>query len=718
MNRVVGKRAFLIFLFAANAVFAEFNLFEFRFFANHLSFKANETGSGLGKRLELATINPDSLSVKNVFGRNLAGFPKRYTAIEEDSKKNYSYGYAFSGRIYQGDRYEIQFTDEIKSLSGQFLKPVSYSRETSVGNCDGDVYNLAYRIPFGGIGGVKTADFDLDGDMDFLHIIWSVRGGAVSEVIYDEGVGFFSREYVFASYVSDIAVGDYNGDNYPDLFVSSYTSDDNGLDLPLPNKLFLNDKTGGFVETGSYGNAISLGVVSGDFDGDGDIDIVELNREDALLLRLNDGTGRFSSQKSFLVSSRGVGFKAVDFDNDGDLDLVWRNEITMFFYQNDGQGVFSKWGEIGGTFPRWAATFGDIDQDGDLDLFIGGAQNELYLNDGGAFVKRPAASVPGRHPVSRAFFADMDNDGDEDLIVNYHFIAGSPYPDVLFNDGSGLFTKRLSLNAIQPYYMGALDYDGDGKKDLLLEGEIWLNRPCVDVAGESIMYRNDDEVTVFVSLWNYETNDATRVDVSLSLDPTWQWLDDYPNWAWSNGVLKGGATVVPSDAIVGKAFHFEISAASDIFSLDGKAMVEPFEIDVDVYDNVFPVIPLLKTTDSDGDAIPDYWEHMRGLDSESNADAEEDYDVDGFNNLEEFKANTGPFDANSYLKLKNIVKSENGHQLLIEGGEDRVFELWSCTNIVEGTWTFENSITNNPSLLLDSTNTHDACFFQLKARPE
>ena len=225
---------------------------------------------------------------------------------------------------------------------------------------------------------------------------------------------------------------------------------------PQANVLYRNDRAGGFVDVSERTGVArhkqpSLGIVFGDFDGDADQDIYVANDSMPNLLYRNDGQWSLTevgmlAGVAFSENGReqaGMGVASGDYDNDGDLDLFVTNfsDDANTLYQNQGDGSFfdatAAVGLDGEVRPYlgWSTSFFDSDNDGWLDLFvanghiypqidlntadIGYAQRNLfYRNVGGLF--RSSASSIGLElvKVSRgAAFGDYDNDGDVDILV-------------------------------------------------------------------------------------------------------------------------------------------------------------------------------------------------------------------------------------------------------------------------------------------------------------
>ena len=227
-----------------------------------------------------------------------------------------------------------------------------------------------------------------------------------------------------------------------------------------------------------------LGVAFGDFDNDGDLDIYVANDSEPNMLLRNDGDWYFSeigqsAGAAYSESGRpqaGMGVHSGDYDNDGDLDLFVTNfsEDYNTLYQNQSPtttdsmcfvDVSHATGLSAGDRPYlgWATAFWDYDNNGWLDLYVINGhvypqlgvhasgltyrqRNLLYQNQHGHFIEvgRRAGAAWQLEAASRAAAqGDYDNDGDLDLAVVNHNAA----PTLLRNEG-GNFNNWLGLELV------------------------------------------------------------------------------------------------------------------------------------------------------------------------------------------------------------------------------------------------------------------------------
>ena len=190
-----------------------------------------------------------------------------------------------------------------------------------------------------------------------------------------------------------------------------------------------------------------------------------------------------------------------DYDNDGDEDIVAVGTYQPHaLYRNNGDGTFTNVAEQAGIAdPRggWGSLFADYDNDGYLDLYItrggwsGAAENTLYHNNGdGTFTDvTHAAGVADPQSSFCAAWADYDNDGYLDLYIADGVIGDGAANVLYHNNGDGTFTNAAETAGVANTgnSLGTAwgDYDKDGYIDLHV----------VNFGQSNVLYRNNGDGT-------------------------------------------------------------------------------------------------------------------------------------------------------------------------------------------------------------------------------
>lgn len=338
-----------------------------------------------------------------------------------------------------------------------------------------------------------------------------------------------SQKYLIETMGSGVAMLDYDGDGYLDLFLV------NGARLADPmllgrepdktdsrywNRLYHNNGDGTFTDVtrkaGLMGTRYGMGVAVADYDNDGrpDLYVTNLGRN---TLYHNNGDGTFSDvtdQAGVGAGGWSTGACFVDYDRDGHLDLLvtryldWSFETNPFcgkrgpdgyrgycppdqfkpttylLYHNNGDGTFADVNVQSGLASAAGKGLGvaicDFDQDGWPDLVVANdtvAQQLFKNNRNGTFTEMGLIAGMAYDENGRAYAGmgvdcqDYDNDGWPDLFIN----ALSNQTYALYHNDHGQFeyvTGPTGLAAITALYSGwgakFLDYDNDGWKDLFV----------------------------------------------------------------------------------------------------------------------------------------------------------------------------------------------------------------------------------------------------------
>ena len=286
-------------------------------------------------------------------------------------------------------------------------------------------------LPYGAAYGFGAwPDFDNDGDLDIL-----VAGFAPTTVLRNDSAGVFTAVSLGIAgiiYTPSADWGDYDNDGDLDLFVQGMTSSSVNF-----GKIYRNDD-GAFVDINAPINGSRSGSAAwGDYDKDGDLDLVVLSSENGYgavkqtNIYRNDNGSFVNINAGLPVAETHPGSVAWgDVDNDGDLDLLYARSNDVRIYVNTA-GTFSLHQTLSPAQGRYGcAKFGDLDNDGDLDVVLIGTTNNLdrlparvYLNSSGTFSESTNSGLPilqhsGFSNVANAVaMGDYDGDGDLDLLL-------------------------------------------------------------------------------------------------------------------------------------------------------------------------------------------------------------------------------------------------------------------------------------------------------------
>jgi hypothetical protein len=265
-----------------------------------------------------------------------------------------------------------------------------------------------------------------------------------------------------------VVLADFNGDGKLD--VATFSCETADVSIVLGN----GDGTFGAVSSFASrpcGVSVSLGIITGDLDGDGKLDLATANYSDnTVSVLLGNGDGTFGAHTEFTTATSPQGIVVADFNSDGKLDLATANASgnSISILLGQGGAVFANHVDFPtGSGPTMVVA-GDFNGDGKQDVAVLAQQSDaisiLLGNGDGTFGPRTDFST-GRSPASLAK-GDFNSDGILDL-ATANTLADSV--SVLLGKGDGTFRPRTDLPTIRiPEQLIAADFNADGKLDLLL----------------------------------------------------------------------------------------------------------------------------------------------------------------------------------------------------------------------------------------------------------
>ncbi len=249
--------------------------------------------------------------------------------------------------------------------------------------------------------------------------------------------------------------GDYDNDGDLDLVVGNLNGD----------YIYINEGNNVFTESEIIDTNPTNFVKWIDLDGDLDLDLFIGNKGSTPnYMFYNQGNGNLI-QNEFLTDFDITGIDNGDFDNDGDLDLIvaaWGDDYT-FIFLNDGNNNFSPDFNNEIFNDAISVSVADVDNDSDLDIITGVGccinSSEVYKNDGTGIFSLFSQFGSENSGLNSLKIIDVDNDGDIDITSNN---SGSDEVCIYLNDGIGNYSTMLIDNVeFSCAEFGDIDNDND-----------------------------------------------------------------------------------------------------------------------------------------------------------------------------------------------------------------------------------------------------------------
>lgn len=343
------------------------------------------------------------------------------------------------------------------------------------------------------LGGGVVADFNGDGWQD---IYYPTGSNGPDKLYINNTNGTFSDQAAAwglteVHYSSAAAVGDYNGDGLPDIFVTCFGPGP----TPAMSSHHLYRNTGsGFIDEGVTAGVNQCSTVEpdgwggswGDIDLDGDLDLMIsgfVDRMTGNCLMRNNGNGTFTDITEASGLTPGIQGLAgytphfADMDNDRYPEIIWIGDFsTSLYYINNRDGTFTDFTAGSNTSmdnSEMGMAVGDWNEDGLFDFYVSTiGTNNMYINQGNHQYINDSDSAGvtmGGFGWATISF-DMDHDGGFDLVnvaqvgVNAVFLnrfsgSGASFEEVGGDIGMGFHSDGRGL--------ANFDYDNDGDQDVI-----------------------------------------------------------------------------------------------------------------------------------------------------------------------------------------------------------------------------------------------------------
>jgi enediyne biosynthesis protein E4 len=388
------------------------------------------------------------------------------------------------------------------ALQGGPFEDVTARAKISFRHTNGAAYRYPLLQTTGG--GCAFLDYDSDGYQDVLFLSCGEFGNQTTPNVglyRNYGDGTFTDATAGSGmsqplgYAQAVAVGDYDNDGYPDVFIAGY----GGCHL-FRNRGAV-DSASQFEEVTAaagvgdteQGARWASGAAWGDYDNDGKLDLFVIHyavwspkidkkcvRQDGTetlcspavyegdrpRLYRNEGGGRFKdiTAQAGLGRYRGRGFAVawLDYDGDGRQDIFVANDREPnFLFRNGGNGTFEDqavsagvaYGAEGTSISGMGVAVGDYDGSGRESLFVSALNGEtfpLFHNEGGALFSFATDRVGLRMPTISTSawglaFLDYDNDGRPDIVTGNGHVnpeVDKDVPGVRYEERMSLFRNK------------------------------------------------------------------------------------------------------------------------------------------------------------------------------------------------------------------------------------------------------------------------------------
>jgi hypothetical protein len=415
------------------------------------------------------------------------------------------------------------------------------------------------RTHFGthsGTVGLFSADFNADGRPDVVAYTTShtvLLSLAKPDRTFAAPVTIYT-----GTYLTDLILGDGNGDGKTDIIVSDTAT----------NSLVLLPSNGNATFGTPIVTTLTMApteIASADFNDDGDVDIALRSYSGMILVVFtNDGAGHFAETWRSPIDETAKWVLGGDIDGDGDDDFVVRrsvpsNQYVMFFGRGDG--TFDPPVTTPATAVPFRVVLGDLDEDGDLEILsvdVPSSVNVIVNTGSRTFAAASNYSTfltTGSDAVSLVV-AEVTGDDHPDVVA---ILASSKKIATLPGNGNGTLgtpeyapvPSITSFTGMFPQVLTAADYTGDGRVDLAIADHSRLAM-FANAAG-------DNTITLKAVYPTISTGQIAKFEVQFRVaDGVTQSYPSIPPYPAGTITLKNGATAVATGSFANYSATIEV----------------------------------------------------------------------------------------------------------------------------------------------------------------
>ncbi|MCC6323144.1 MAG: VCBS repeat-containing protein [Phycisphaerales bacterium] len=291
-----------------------------------------------------------------------------------------------------------------------------------------------------------------------LYGVVEVVGGAACPPTMNARQEFFCGDAP-----GDIATGDFDGDGRVDVVTSNYNG--HSISMLRGNQ----DGTFQFPSNTSVGaNTFPNAVAVGDLSRDGHLDVVTANFNTGNVTVLNgSASGAMTSPLTYATGGNPMDVQIADLNRDGALDIAVAHQagVNAAVLINNGTGGFGAPTLVNCGGGQDALAIADMDMDGKLDLVIGTLANTLLIRGNGNGTFQPATTIAAG-AVSDVVVGDLNRDGRPDVAT---VLYTADTLTVTLNTGGGTFGTPTVYSASDgPVSVNIADINRDGNNDVIV----------------------------------------------------------------------------------------------------------------------------------------------------------------------------------------------------------------------------------------------------------